>query len=502
VAHLRRLLGALLVTGAVLGCEATTSTPPRVSPRPGSSAAENADCPRAEAFEPQAVSAELSCLLAQYVRIDTTNPPGNELRGAQFLRAVLARDGIESELIESAPGRANLVARLHGQGPGRAVMLVHHMDVVPASPDEWSVPPFSGTIRAGELWGRGSIDDKGSGIAELLLVSISKRLGVPSARDLVLLAVADEESGSAYGSRWLVEHRKDLFTDVDYILNEGGGVLELKGGGPIYNVEVAQKAPLWLRVTAHGPSGHGSAPSPNTAANVLVRALARLAAHHFPISVLPEVQAMFAARAAAMPENERAAYRDLRGALENPRFREEFLKEPHDATLVQDTLAITMLSGSPKENVISERASAVLDLRLLPGEDAAAVTREVERVMAEPGLQIETLLSWRAYASPAETPLFGAIRELAAARDPGAPVTANVIGGFTDCNAFRAQRLICYGFFPLHVTLDDVSRVHGKDERVNVAALTRAVLDLHTLLERLGTAPRGTTESPTAAIRR
>jgi len=444
-----------------------------------------ADCPRAPSLEPTLVSEELVCLLRQYIQIDTTNPPGNELRAAQFLKGVLARDGIESQLIESAPGRANLIARLPGKSRGPALMLVHHMDVVPASADEWSVPPLSATVKEGRVWGRGSLDNKGGGTAELLAVLLAKRLGLALERDVVLLAVADEESGGGVGARWLVDKHPELFADVGLILNEGGGILELPGGNLLYTVEIAQKAPLWLRVTARGASGHGSAPSPSAASAVLVRALARLLEHRFPIVVLPEVQAVFSSRLLSMPEAQRASYGQLDKALKDEGFRRKFEQDPHDAALVQNTLAITMLSGSNKENVLSDRSSAVLDLRLLPGQDPEVVTRELRAVMAEPALEVETLLSWKAYRSSKDTPLFAAIERLAHARHPNAPVAANVIGGFTDCNAFRAHDKTCYGFLPMRITLDDIGRIHGKDERIGILALTDAVLALHALVNDL-----------------
>ena len=449
-----------------------------------------AECPRAASLDPKLVSEELVCLLRQYIQIDTTNPPGNELVAAQFLKRVLAREGIDAQLIESAPGRANLIARLPGKSRGPALMLMHHMDVVPASAEEWSVPPLSATVKEGRVWGRGSLDNKGGGTAELLAVLLAKRLGVALERDVVLLAVADEESGGGVGARWLVEKHPELFEDVGLILNEGGGILELPGGNLLYTVEIAQKAPLWLRVTARGASGHGSAPSPSAASAVLVRALARLADHHFPIVVLPEVQAVFSARVPSMPEAQRASYSQLDKALKDAAFRRQFEQDPHDAALVHNTLAITMLSGSNKENVISERASAVLDLRLLPGQDPELVTRELRALMAEPSLEVETLLSWKAYRSSKDTPLFAAIERLAHARHPNAPVAANVIGGFTDCNAFRAHDKTCYGFLPMQITLDDIGRIHGKDERIGIDALTDAVLALHALVNDLqGAAP-------------
>ena len=445
-------------------------------------------CPRAQALDAAAIGAEVGCLLARYIQLDTSNPPGNERVTARFLASFLEREGIAAQIIESAPGRANLIARVEGARRGQALLWVHHMDVVPATASEWSVPPFAGVIQDGYLYGRGALDNKGSGIAQLVAFALLRRLGIVPPSDVVLLAVADEESGGGQGARWLTEHRPELFADVGGVLNEGGGIMQVAPGRVLYGVEVAQKAPLWLRVTAHGPAGHGAAPEPHPAASVLVRALGRLAEHEFPIEVLPEVEAMFRARAQAMSEPQRSRYQSLRTSLRDARFREQFMKEPHDAAMVRTTLAITMLSGSPKENVISESASAVLDVRLLPGQEPERMRREIEAVLAEPALQVEPILSWSAVPSARDTALFSAIERLAAQRDPAATVTANVIGGFTDCNAFRAKGLVCYGFMPVRFDFAELSRAHGKDERVNVDMLAHAVLDLHALLEQLGRA--------------
>ncbi len=472
----------------VAGCASPAVQPSEVGGAKPSDAlaAPLTECPRASTLETAAIAEEATCLLRRYIQIDTTNPPGNEIAAARFLAQVLEREGITAEIVESAPGRANLIARLKGKSPGHALMLMHHMDVVPASAAEWSVAPLSGVLEAGNVWGRGSLDNKGAGVAELLAFVLFQRLAVPLERDLVLVAVADEESGGTWGARWLVEQRPDWFKDVEFVLNEGGGVLELPTGQRLYSVEIAQKAPLWLRVTARGTSGHGGAPSPNSAAAVLVRALARLEGHSFPIEVLPEVQAVFAARAAGKPEADRPRYMNLSASLGEPAFRARFLQDPHDAALVRNTLAITMLAASPKENVVADSASAVLDARLLPGQDPAAVTRQISAVLAEPALEIEPLLSWQAHRSPRDTALFAAIQRLAEERHPGAPVTTNVIGGFTDCNAVRAKGKTCYGFLPLHITFDDIARIHGKDERISVEALSQAVIDLHALVRQLG----------------
>src|SRR6185436_13344775 len=194
---LRRLLSALCMslscTPLPAGVSPAGELARSAAPSAAASTAAPADCPRAQVLERAAISAEVVCLLRQFVQIDTTNPPGNELAAARFLHGVLARDGIPSEIIETAPGRANLMARLAGQQRGQALMLMHHLDVVPASADEWSVPPLSGTLKDGYMWARGSLDDKGGGVAELVTLLLLRRLGIPLQHDVVLLGVADEE---------------------------------------------------------------------------------------------------------------------------------------------------------------------------------------------------------------------------------------------------------------------------------------------------------------------
>lgn len=526
----RSLLAAWTVL-ALASCSASTAnspTPvktltPHADPTPDATLSNPAQdgesldpsiCPRAMVLDPRLLSAEAACLLHQYVQLDTTNPPGNELRAATFMQAILQREGIESQIIEAVPGRANLVARYSSaitssssaqptsaqptpaqptsaqptsnpQAPPKphgAIMLAHHMDVVPADPSEWSVPPFSGEVKDGYLWGRGSIDNKGGGVVQLLSVLMLKRLGIATNRDVVLLAVADEESGGAHGARWLTTHRKDLFDDVEFVLNEGGAVITLPPDKLLYSVEIAQKAPLWLKLTARGQAGHGNRPLPNSATEVLVRALYRLTQFQFPIHVVPEVQSVFAQRAPAMPEPARTHFVDITRALQDPSFRAEFEKDPMDAALVKNTFSITMLQGSDKENVVPGSASAVLDVRLLPGQDPKAITEQLREVMAEPSLEIEPLLSWQAHRSSPDTKMFDAIEALARSQHPGAPVTTSVIGGFTDCNAFRALGLTCYGFIPLQLSLADIHRLHAADERVRLDSLGPAVVSLVQLL--------------------
>lgn len=448
-------------------------------------AASAGPCPRAMTLDREAIARETACRLAEYVRIDTQNPGKGERAAALYLHHWLAGEGIDSEVLEPQPGRANLVARLRGRRSDGALLLLHHMDVVPAAARDWSVPPFAGVERDGFVWGRGSLDDKGPGIIQFLAALLMHRLGVELEHDLVLLAVADEEAGGALGARFVTSEHPELLRGVEYVLNEGGAIVEIAPGRWLYSVEVSQKAPLWLKLTARGTPGHASTPHADSAVPRLVRALANLSRFEFPIVVTPQVDRLFAAKAASLPAPLQAGATRLGFSMHSPAFRTAFLDDPRRAALVRNTLAITMLDGSDKENVIPAEASAVVDLRLLPGEDPDDVTRTVARALGDPAIEVTRLLSWRSVASSGDSALFREIQALAARRDSGAPVLANVIAGFTDCNAFRAMGTTCLGFTPIRLRPESFSGVHGTDERIEVAAMADAVVALADLIRSM-----------------
>lgn len=471
----RRTCRAWLLVTLLTGCA--------TSGRPASPESAAASCPRATALDENAIGREAACRLAEYVRIDSQNPGGGELAAATYLRDWLASEGIDATIVESAPGRANLVARLRGRSSDGALMLLHHMDVVPAVAADWTVPPFGGVVRDGFVWGRGTLDDKGPGIVQFLSAVLMHRLGRPLEHDLVLLAVADEEAGGALGARFVTSRRPDLLDGVESVLNEGGAIVEVAPGQKLYSVEVAQKAPLWLKLTARGTPGHASTPHDDSAVTRLVRALGRLSGLEFPVVVTPEVERLFATKAATLPEPLRNGAGRLARSMRSAGYRKAFLEDPRRAALMRNTFAITMLAGSDKENVIPSEASAVVDLRLLPGEDPDAVTRTVARALHDPAIEITRLLSWRAEPSSSDNGLFRAIDALAARRDPGASVVANVIAGFTDCNALRTAGKTCLGFVPIRIAPEGFAGVHGNDERIEIAAMADAVLALHDLVD-------------------
>src|SRR5579863_9429932 len=226
------------------------------------------------------VTQEATDLLSKYIQLNTTNPPGNELDAARMLKEKFLTDGIPATTWEPQHGRGIVAARLRGIGKhNKSIILLSHMDVVPANPKEWEVPPFSGAVKDGKIWGRGSVDDKGAGVIELMAMLAIKRAGILLDRDVIFIATGDEEEGGKNGAGWFVDHASDVFSDAGFLLNEGGGIRVQPDGRRIYVVSVTEKTPLWLRLTATGPAGHASDPPAETAVTRLVRALGKLGAY-------------------------------------------------------------------------------------------------------------------------------------------------------------------------------------------------------------------------------
>ena len=435
----------------------------------------------ADTLEQEAVS-----LLSRYIQIDTTNPPGNETKAAQFFKETFDREGIEARIIESAPGRGNIYARLRGSGAKKAVILLNHMDVVPADGNLWKEAPFSGSLKDGYIWGRGALDMKGPAIAELMTLLALKRNNVALRGDVIFLGTADEEAGGALGAGFLLEKHPDMFANVGVVLNEGGGVrLGKDGKVQSYSVSVAEKTPLWLRLIATGAPGHGSTPGRDAAVDKLVLGLGRLLAHQTQIKVVPEVQKFFADTAAGEPESRHQKYQDLRTALKDPAFAADFTNNPRNNASVRNTIAVTGLRASDKVNVIPSQASADIDARLLPGENPQSFIAEVRRVIGDESIKIEVLLSFPAAASPADPEAMSAIQALAKARDNDAPVVAPLVRGFTDCHFFRAKGISCLGFMPLRNIPSEEGLVHGVNERISLDSLRSGMQSLYELVHKL-----------------
>lgn len=429
-------------------------------------------------------------LLRDYLRLDTQNPPGRELVAAQFLAQLLAREGIAAELIEVDPGRACLVARLKGNGQKRPLLLSHHIDVVQVDRARWSFDPFAAVLADGYLYGRGALDMKTTGILHLTTLLRIKRERLPLARDLIFLATADEEV-DAIGMTRLIERRPELLKDVEFSLTEGD-VIDADGTQiRSWNVDVAEKAAIWLRLTARGRAGHGSVPfKAENAVERLLAALEQVRRYEPEIVVLPTVARAYAALAERFPPLDPAKLRDLPRALADPAFREAFLASPERAAQVRNTISITVLKGGPQTNVIPGEASAELDCRLLPGQDPERFIAQIRALVAESGVEVTTITPIvAASASPTDNALFRAIEKVAAKFDPGVPVVPTILTGWTESSLLRPLGIQAYGFEPYAIDAAENRRVHGDDERISVANVQRGAEIFYALVKELAVVP-------------
>ncbi len=426
--------------------------------------------------------------LQEYIRVDTVNPPGNEIRGAEFFARIFDAEGITYEIVESAPGRGNIWARLEG-GDQPGIVLLHHMDVVPADARFWTTAPLSGELRDGYIYGRGALDTKTSGMLNLAAFLALHRAGVPLTRDVVFMATADEEAGGFFGAGWLVEHRPELFDGIGFLLNEGGGG-EVVGGKVQFGVEVTQKVPYWLRLTATGEPGHGSRPQVSYASLEMIEALDRLGRHEFEARVVPAVDAHFKGMASQHPEPWRTRFQDLAAAIREPGvLRELQVYDPSLHTLTRNTCSITRFGASEKINVVSPEAWAEIDCRLLPDQDPDVWLAEMRQVLG-PRIDVEVLMGFTPAVSDADTELFRILRDVTVEAFPGTSFVAQVQGGFTDSHFFRDRGIVSYGYEATATPEEDRRGLHGNDERVTVENVRRGVeLTLRVLVQFAATRP-------------
>jgi acetylornithine deacetylase/succinyl-diaminopimelate desuccinylase-like protein len=413
-------------------------------------------------------------LLQEYLRIDTTNPPGNELLAARFFQKLLAAEGIESSIDEFAPGRANIKAVLRGSGRRKGVILASHLDVVPADASRWRVPPFSGALKDGSVWGRGAQDMKTEGILQLVTLLRLKREGVPLDRNVTLLGTADEEVDFLGALRALSpEGWGDELRQAEYFVTEGGENLRGSDGKPVYfGVDTGEKGVFWLKLRTTGTPGHGSRPIQDSALNRMIRALDRVREHRTAMKVLPSVQKFFRDQAARAGEPRAAWYRDVAKAIQDPAVAQALYDDREVSALLRNTISITVVKAGYKTNVIPGTADAELDVRLLPGEDPQAFLEELRQVIDDPSVEIVSDKSFRKpNQSPTDTELFHRIESVLGRRYPGVPVTTKLLSGATECVLFREAGLDCYGFTPLLPLRDEAGTEHGDDERINAASV-------------------------------
>ena len=427
--------------------------------------------------------------MQQYLRIDTTNPPGNELQAAEFFKKILDQEGIENQLFEYTPGRADLWAVLPhttNSWPKRPIVLLNHMDVVTSDASHWKVPPFSGEIVNGSMYGRGAQDMKNEGLAQLVVMVMLKREKIPLSRDVIFLAVSDEEADGT-GTDWFIANHRDLLRSAEFLINEGGENLLQDGKIRYVGVDVGEKTPLWLHVTAHGRPGHGSRPIPDSAPNRLIKALNKINQYQPPMRVLPVVDEFFRTMAPFEPPQRQRMFADIRKAIQQKSVRDRLARDESINFLLRDTISVTMFAGSQQTNVIPPEAWANIDVRLLPGADPKDFLASIRRVVNDPNVTIEPQNAEFRIAnySTTTTALYGAIREITRAYFPGSPVVPRITSGYTENQRYRPLGISAYGYTSYTATEEEGSTEHGNDERVRVEELRRAPKILYDVVARV-----------------
>lgn len=434
-----------------------------------------------------AIQKESLDLFIQYLKIDTTNPPGNETRAANFFAAICKREGIEHKVFEPFPGRGTLWARIKGDGSKRPIVLLNHTDVVPHNREFWTEDPFSGVEKNGLIYGRGALDMKSLGMAQFVTLLTLHRSKARLKRDVIFLATAEEESGGQMGAGWFAKHHPELLGRAEFLVNEGGGNVA-DGTGKVLAIGVgpSEKTPAWLRLTATGTPGHASIPRADSAVNRLVRALNRLLDYAPPIQLTPAVEQSFQASASLRPPQLREKFANLREALKDPEFLKAIEADPSVNALLRNTISVTMLEGSNKVNIIPPSAHADIDTRVVPGEKLDRWISELQSVIKDDKIKIEPILAFDANSSPVDTALVATIADVLKRRYPDAIVTYPVQAGFTDCHYFRELGIHSYGFSPFVAPPRELGGgVHGNDERIGKQAYLEGVKFFYEVIAQL-----------------
>ncbi len=428
-----------------------------------------------------AVQAEALDIFVRYLQFNTSNPPGNEAPAAHFLGSFIEAEGIETEYIETAPGREALVARLKGDGSKRPLMLCNHTDVVPVEEAYWEMPAFAGVVRDGRVYGRGAVDMKGAGIMQLMALLLLAREKAALKRDIVFCAVPDEEMGSRLGMQWLCENRPDV-VDVEFELSEGGGGASKMGGkeARLFSVATNEKVGCGLTLTAIGRPGHGSRPHEDNSAVHLARAIVRLADWNRELTYSPETIAYLDRLAAANLLPPRTSKETLEAQLH---------RSPGLHAMFINTLNVTMVNAGIKSNVIPARSTAILDCRLLPGQDKDEWRKQVEAVVDDPRVQVTFTPPVRE-GYPAvdwDTELFRAIETEVKGAMEDAVVVPGMTVGATDNRFLRARGIPAYGFIPCLLSPEESAGFHGNNEFLTIDNLNMGCELMYAIVRRMCT---------------
>jgi acetylornithine deacetylase/succinyl-diaminopimelate desuccinylase-like protein len=430
---------------------------------------------------------EATHYLQEYLRIDTVNPPGNEVEGARFFKNIFDAESIPCQVFEPSPGRGSLLATLKGTSKKRPILLLNHIDVVPVEKERWTVDPFEGIVQDGYLYGRGALDDKSMGIIEMMTLLILQRKKVPLERDVLFFAAADEETGGKWGIQWAMENVSSLRRS-EYALNEGGYVILNETGDPDrYEISNGQKIVFQLQLKAKGTSGHASMPHSDNPNVKLIHALEAVTKWETPYNVLPMVKEFFLKMAPKQPPDERKFFEDIEKGLHDPSFSARLTTNPIYNAMVRDTISLTILQAGSKANVIPSESSATLDCRLIPGSSKENFLKEIKERLGDE-IEAEGKMEGKSIPpSPFNTDLFQAIQKFATSNDPDCPVVPFLLPGATDSRFLRERGITTYDFCPFRLPEKEIMRVHGNDERIALENLRFGIRMLMEVIEEVAT---------------
>jgi acetylornithine deacetylase/succinyl-diaminopimelate desuccinylase-like protein len=424
------------------------------------------------------VTAEAVNILSRYLRVDTSNPPGNERDAVDFLAAILSAEGIPFEEFEPEPGRASLRAVLRGTNGAGPLMLMNHTDTVPVERQFWSVDPFGGLVQDGYVWGRGALDMKGMGVLELMAMLLLKRQEIPIKRDIVFFAIADEEAGSEAGIEWFGANRPDLL-EADYCINEGSyGWADMLGSSrPIFGFAPTEKGPCWIQLRVEGPPGHGSLPHDQNALAILARAMYRIDTWNRPRVILPELRPFFEqlGRAGLLPLDDAE---ELERVVRGDRMLN---------AITSNTISLTTCHAGIKANVIPALAEASLDCRLLPGSDHLRWLEAVRSVIDDSRVAVDLMFQSETIPSDPDSDLIFMAGEVIREYDEEALFVPTISSWFTDSRVCRRLGVPAYGFIPFLLKQEDYAGIHGHNERVSIENIRMGVQILYELTRRLAT---------------
>jgi acetylornithine deacetylase/succinyl-diaminopimelate desuccinylase-like protein len=428
-------------------------------------------------------------LLQNLIRFDTTNPPGNETACIGYISDVLESAGFETTILARKESRANLVARLDGQGHAPPLLMYGHVDVVTTENQEWTYPPFAGTVADGYIWGRGTLDMKGAVAMMMAALMRAKAQGLAPLGDVVLAVVSDEEAGGDYGARYLVENHAELFKGIRYAIGEAGGFSLHLGKATVYPIMVAEKQMCWMKATVRGEGGHGSMPVKGQAMAKLAQVLQKLDRHRLPVHVTQPTRRMIESMASVLPTFQRVLFRQLL----NPGLTDRILAlmgpmgELVDP-LLHNTVSPTVLQGSTKTNVIPSEATVELDGRLLPGYTSEDMVAELRALL---GHEVElTVVRYEPGPQEPDMGLFDTLADILREADPGSTPSPLVLSAITDARHFSRLEIQTYGFTPMRMPPDlrFMRLAHAADERIPVDALDFGIEAIYKLLQRFGEA--------------